>query len=158
MTNSVILISGAREHPDPSMATAALADYVLNSAPGHVIVRHGDCPGDTSVDQAVAEWIVACGEWLGVTADPMPADWDNCAADCPTDPGHRRKKKPGDTAHPGELDDYCPGAGPRRNGDMVRKLPSPRLLIAAPHGKSYGTRGCMRLATAAGIQIYEVTR
>jgi hypothetical protein len=86
----------------------------------------------------------------------MPADWDNCAADCPTDPGHRRTKKPGDTAHPGQLDDYCPSAGPRRNAGMLAKKKRPELLIAAPHGKSYGTRGCMKLARQAGIEVKEV--
>jgi hypothetical protein len=148
---TVIAISGAREHPDPFVATAALADYVLNIAPGPVIVRHGDCPGEKSVDQAVAEWIRQCGEWLGVTADPMPADWDHCAPNCL--PGHRRKKQPGDVAHPGQLDDYCPAAGPRRNAGLLAKLPQPELLIAAPHGASYGTRGCMKLAKAAGIRV-----
>ncbi|MFD1277375.1 hypothetical protein ACFQ51_52415 [Streptomyces kaempferi] len=91
MKTTVIAVTGAREHPDPSVVTAALADYVLNIAPGPVVVRHGDCPGKKSVDQAVAEWVAHCGAWLGVTADPMPADWDNCAADCP--PGHRRKSR-----------------------------------------------------------------
>ncbi len=156
MNTTVILISGAREHPDPHLATAALADYVLNVAPGPVIVRHGDCPSEQSVDQAVANWIRDCGEWLGVTADPMPAHWDNCAPNCPPDPGHRRRKKPGDTAHPGQLPDYCPGAGPRRNAGMLAKKERPELLIAAPHGRSYGTRGCMKLAADAGIRVVEV--
>lgn len=155
MKTTVIAVSGARQHPNPHVATAALADYVLNIAPGPVIVRHGDCPGKKSVDQAVAEWIRHCGEWLGVTEDPMPADWDHCTDDCPQ--GHRRKKQPGDVAHPGQLDDYCPSAGPRRNAAMVAKSPRAELLIAAPHGKSYGTRGCMKLADAAGIKIEQVS-
>lgn len=155
MKTTVIAVSGARQHPDPFVATAALADYVLNIAPGPVIVRHGACPGEQSVDQAVAEWIRHCGEWLGVTEDPMPADWDNCTDRCT--PGHRRTKKPGDTAHPGQLPDYCPAAGPLRNARMLGKQPTVALLIAAPHGASYGTRGCMTLAKAAGIRVIEVT-
>jgi hypothetical protein len=156
---TVIAVAGSREHPNPHVATAALADYVLNVAPGPVIVRHGDCPGEKSVDQAVAEWIRQCGEWLGVTEDPMPADWDNCAPGCPTTPGHRRVKKPGDTAHPGLLDDYCPGAGPRRNEAMTRKQPRPAWMLAFPEPSqpSYGTRNCMRLAEQAGIRVRTIT-
>lgn len=156
MTTTVIAVSGSRAHPNPQLAVYAVADYVLNIAPGPVIVRHGDCRGNKSVDQAVDEWITECGELLGVTADPMPADWDNCAATCPPVP-HRRQKCPGDVAHPGLLDDYCPGAGPRRNAGMLAKQERPQLLIAAPHGKSVGTRGCMKLAEKAGIEVHEVT-
>jgi hypothetical protein len=129
---TVVLVSGARVHPDPLAVTSYLADYVLNTAPGPVIVRHGDCPGPRSVDQAVANWVRDCGEWLGVTADPMPADWDHCT-------------------------DNCPAAGPRRNAAMVTKTPRAVLLIAAPHGTSYGTRGCMKLAERAGIDVWQVT-
>ncbi|MGW4825033.1 hypothetical protein ACWEP4_40525 [Streptomyces sp. NPDC004227] len=156
MQTTVIAVTGSREHPNPEIAAYAVADYVLNEAPGPVIVRHGACPGEQSVDQTVAQWIDECGELLGVTQDPMPADWDNCTPDCPADPGHRRRKKPGDTAHPGQLPDYCPDAGPRRNADMVAKQPQPAMVIAAPHGPSYGTRNCMRLAEAVGIRIVEV--
>lgn len=155
MKTTVIAVTGSREHPKPELAIYALADYVLNEAPGPVIVRHGDCPGEKSVDQAVAEWIRQRGEWLGVTADPMPADWDNCTDRCP--PGHRRRKRIGDTAHPGLLPDYCPAAGPLRNARMLGKQPQPRLLIAAPHGLSVGTTGCMKLAQAAGIRLTVVT-
>lgn len=156
MRTTVIAFSGSRGHPDTLAATAALADYVLNEPPGPVVVRHGACPGDTSIDQAVEEWVRACGTWLGVTTDPMPADWDHCTSNCPSTAGHRRRKPPGDTAHPGLLPDYCPSAGPRRNADMLTKQPPVELLIAAPHGKSYGTRGCMRLAEKAGIRVHEV--
>lgn len=155
MTTTVVLVSGARQHPNPLVATSALADYVLNTAPGPVIVRHGDCPGPKSIDQAVAEWIRQCGDWLGVTAEPMPADWDHCVDACPQ--GHQRKKMPGDIWHPGICDDYCPAAGPRRNAEMAAKLPRAELLIAAPHGASLGTRGCIRLAKRAGIRVIEVS-
>lgn len=156
MKTTVIAVTGSREHPDPLVVTSYIADYVINVATGPFTVRRGACPGEQSVDQAVAEWIRDCGEWLGVTADPMPADWDNCAPTCPPVP-HRRTKRPGDTAHPGLLDDYCPGAGPRRNTGMLAKQPKPELLLAAPHGPSVGTRGCMKLARAAGIDVREVS-
>jgi hypothetical protein len=149
---TVVIISGARWHPDPVVATSALAKYVLTEAPGWVIVRHGACPGFQSVDQAVHEWVRDCGEALGVLEDPMPADWDNCVATCPA--GHRIRKRYGDIEHPGKLDDYCPHAGPRRNRAMVTKDgPSPRRLIAAPYRASRGTRNAVRLAREVGIPI-----
>lgn len=155
MTTLVLLLAGSRELPEPGIVTETIADIVLNIAEGPVVVRHGACPGEKSADQAVSDWIKECGEWLGVTEDPMPADWDNCTSNCP--PGHRRIKKPGDTAHPGLLPDYCPAAGPRRNAAMIAKEPRAGWMLAFPHGASYGTRNCMRLAKAAGIKVSEVT-
>lgn len=114
----------------------------------HLTVVHGACPdgGDEFAD----EWALQ-NEQHGVSAERIPADWDECASNCPSASGHRRTKKPGDTAHPGLLDTYCPGAGPRRNAEAVRR--GADVCIAAPLGVSYGTRGCMRLAEAAGIPI-----
>lgn len=157
MKTLVILLAGGRDLPEPGIVSGTLADIALNIAEGPVVVRHGACPGKNSADQAAADWIRDCGEWLGVTEDPMPADWDHCADDCPT--GHRKVKKPGDVAHPGQLPDYCPTAGPRRNGAMVTKEPRAEWMLAFPDptGPSYGTRNCIRLAKAAGIEVREVT-
>lgn len=157
MKTLVILLAGGRDLPEPGIVSGTLADIALNIAEGPVVVRHGACPGKNSADQTAADWIRDCGEWLGVTEDPMPADWDHCTDDCPQ--GHRRMKKPGDTAHPGACDDYCPDAGPRRNADMVAKQPRADWMVAFPDptGPSYGTRNCMRLAKAAGIEVREVT-
>ncbi|MEV8638969.1 DUF2493 domain-containing protein [Streptosporangium sp. NPDC051023] len=47
------------------------------------------------------------------------------------------------------------GAGPRRNAAMVAL--GADLVIAAPQGRSLGTRDCMRRAAQAGIEIVEVT-
>ncbi|MFB7707948.1 hypothetical protein [Streptomyces sp. NPDC056105] len=159
MKTIVILLAGGRELTEPGVVTGTLADITLNIAEGPIIVRHGACPGGRSADQAASDWIKYCGEWLGVTEDPMPADWDTCAPNCPTGPGHRRRKKPGDTAHPGQLDDYCPSAGPRRNADMVNKQPRPEYMVAFPEPgqPNYGTQGCARLAEAAGIPVHQIT-
>lgn len=158
MSALVILLAGGRELPEPGIVAGTLADITFNIADGPIAVRHGACPGNRSADQAASEWINSVGNRHGVLEDPMPADWDHCAPDCPTKPGHRRRKKPGDTAHPGLLDDYCPTAGPRRNAAMVAKLPRPEWMVAFPDpvGPSYGTRNCMRLAAAAGIAVYEI--
>jgi hypothetical protein len=154
-----LLLAGARNLPEPGIVPGTLADIALNIADGPVVVRHGACTGPRSADQAASDWIRDCGARLGVTEDPMPADWDHCAPGCPTAASHRRRKRPGDTAHPGLLADYCPDAGPRRNGLMVAKLPRPVWMVAfpSPVGPSYGTRNCMRLAEAAGITVRRFT-
>jgi hypothetical protein len=155
---TVLLATGAREHPDTVRVTSMIAKYVLCEAPGLVIVRHGACPGPRSVDRAVHEWIRDCGESLGVTEDAMPADWDHCGPECPPYGilPHRVVKKLGDIFHPGQLDTYCPAAGPRRNRQMVDKQPRADLTISAPYGKSYGTRNCTDLAQSAGIPVRPV--
>jgi hypothetical protein len=152
---TAIILTGSRWHPNPQLALTELARYVLN-APGWVIVRHGACPGEKSIDQAVSEWAQDCKE-LGVIEDPMPADWDNCGPECPPGLEHRVMKLPGDIWHPGKEPDYCPYAGPRRNGEMVRRTdPRAALVIAAPHGMSKGTRNCIRQARVQGIPVHTV--
>jgi hypothetical protein len=159
MKIAVILLAGGRDLTEPGIVPGTLADIAFNIADGPVVVRHGACPGKKSADQAASHWITSIGIRYGVTEDPMPADWDNCAPNCPTNPGHRRMKKPGDIAHPGKLPDYCPGAGPRRNAGMVAKLPRPDYMIAFPEPgqPNYGTRNCMRLAEQAGIETRRFT-
>lgn len=156
---TVILLAGARELTEPGIVPGTLYDIRVNMLDGPIVIRHGACPGKTSADQAASDWINELGARYDITEDPMPADWDNCAANCPTDPGHRRRKKPGDVAHPGLLETYCPTAGPRRNAGMVAKVPRPAWMVAFPEPgqPNYGTRGCMRLAEKAGIRVYEIT-
>lgn len=149
----VLLVAGSRHLPYPEIVGPRIGNLAasLNGRP--LVVRHGACPGERSADTAAADWISAYGAPLGVTADPHPADWDHCAPECPTSPGHRRTKRPGDIHHPGLLSTYCPGAGPRRNIHMIHL--GADLMYAWPNGPSYGTRGCMRLARAAGIEVQE---
>jgi hypothetical protein len=152
----VILLAGGRELPEPGIVPGTLADIALNIAEGPVVIRHGACPGEHSADQAASDWITEYGIRYRVTEDPMPADWDHCDSQCP--PGHRRRKRPGDVAHPGVLADYCPHAGPRRNAQMVAKLPRPAWMVAFPDptGPSYGTRNCIRLAEQAGLTVHPI--
>lgn len=159
MTATVILLAGGRHLTEPGIVPATLYDIRVNILDGPIIVRHGACPGSTSADQAASDWINDLGSRYDISEDPMPADWDNCGPDCPTDPGHRRRKRPGDTAHPGLLETYCPAAGPRRNAAMVAKLPHPAWMVAFPEPgqPNYGTRNCAKLARAAGIAVHEIT-
>jgi hypothetical protein len=114
-----------------------------------LVVVHGACP--EGADAYAAVWAAEM-EALGfaVTGEAWPADWDHCAASCPSRP-HRRVKRPGDRVHPGVLDDYCPGAGPRRNAGMVGA--GARGLVAFPWGRSFGTWSCVRAAGAAGVPV-----
>lgn len=159
MKPTVILLMGSRNLTEPGVVAGTLADIAFNIAEGPVIVRHGACPGVNSADQNASDWINSIGNRHGILEDPMPADWDNCAPNCPRPEGHRRTKRPGDTAHPGQLPDYCPGAGPRRNAAMVAKHPRPECGIAFPEPgqPNYGTRNCTRLAEAAGIPVKQIT-
>ncbi|MFJ5644094.1 hypothetical protein [Streptomyces sp. NPDC093223] len=156
---TVILLAGGRELTEPGIVPATLYDLRVNVLDGPIIVRHGACPGETSADQAASDWINEIGWRYGITEDPMPADWDHCAPNCPTAPGHRRRKKPGDVAHPGLLPDYCPAAGPRRNHAMTIKAPQPTwaLMFPEPGQPNYGTNNCARLAEAAGIPTKRIT-
>lgn len=113
-----------------------------------LVLRHGACP--EGFDALADAWALA----RGLMPERCPAAWDSCAWDCPKT-AHRIRKRPGDRLHPGMLPDYCPGAGPRRNARMVGL--GADLMIAAPLGRSYGTRGCMRLARAAGIPVRVIT-
>lgn len=159
MNATVILLAGARHLTEPGIVPGSLYDIAVNIAEGPVVIRHGACPGKKSADQTASEWINSLGSRYGITEDPMPADWDHCAPNCPADPGHRRRKKPGDVAHPGLLETYCPSAGPRRNAGMVAKLPRAAWMVAFPEPgqPNYGTRNCVRLAEAAGITIHRFT-
>lgn len=155
MKITVILLAGARHLTEPGIVSATLADIAFNIADGAFTVRHGACPGEKSADQTASDWINSIGNRYGVLEDPMAADWDRCAPNCPAAPGHRRRKKPGDTAHPGLLETYCPSAGPRRNAGMIAKLPRPDYMLAFPEPgqPNYGTRNCARLAEQAGITV-----
>ena len=53
------------------------------------------------------------------------------------------------------LDGPWPGAGPRRNGRMLREF-RPTLVIAFPMAKSRGTWDCVRQAERAGIRTIVV--
>jgi hypothetical protein len=159
MNATVILLAGARHLTEPGIVPGTLFDLAVNIIDGPITVRHGACPGPNSADQTASNWINSIGNRYGLLEDPMPADWDHCAPNCPTTAGHRRRKKPGDTAHPGLLPDYCPAAGPRRNGAMVAKKPTPEWMLAFPEPgqPNYGTRNCIRLAEQAGIPTRRFT-
>lgn len=143
-----VLGTGSRDLADRGLVWGFLDALAVEFAPRRIVLVHGDCP--TGFDQIADGWAAA----RGFGRESYRADWDSCAWDCPR-AAHRRRKRFGDTAHPGMLDDYCPSAGPRRNALMVGL--GADVCVAAPLGRSFGTRGCMRLAEAAGIPVRRVT-
>jgi hypothetical protein len=147
-----LLVAGSRYATGRLTVWRAIDEYA-RPRDWRIVLRWGECPD--GVDRLVGEYAEYYAD-RGLVADPMAADWDHCAPSCPNGPGHRRFKREGDTAHPGLLDDYCPGAGPRRNKAMVAKRPVADQMIGLTLGASYGTRGCMRLAKAAGITVTEI--
>lgn len=149
----VLLVTGSRDLPDPSIVGPAITEMILDVplTVSRLIIRHGDCPGENSADQAATAWAERNATTFGVELQCRPAKWDLCAADCSST--HRRVKKRGDIFHPGEKDTYCPAAGPRRNGEMIAEDPRPNRVLAFPTGQSYGTYNCMTQAKHAGIPV-----
>lgn len=156
MTPFRLLVAGSRECRSEEGVFRAL-NYVVTARlprPNHpLLVMHGACP--EGVDYFAHAWAVSLAEheFYQVAVDPQPADWDCCTASCRL--GHRKQKRPGDMVHPGRLDDYCPSAGPRRNSIMVGRGHDLMLAMPGP-GLSMGTRGCMKMAKRAGIEILEM--
>ena len=153
-----LAVTGSRHHTDLRLIREALTTAIHAAPAGRdVTVRHGACP--TGADTLAAYLLDRHRRFddvfnRAVLERAVPADWDHCADDCSPEP-HRVKKLPGDRHHPGDLDDYCPGAGPRRNTLLVDGA---HLLLAFPLGLSYGTRNCMKAARAAGVPVRPVAR
>lgn len=151
-----ILVTGSRDWDNIDAVVSAINAAIGNTADDEIVVVHGACP--RGVDQITAEYCEAVAyirrSEKRLTIETHPADWDNCAADCK--PGHRVRKKPGDTLHPGKCDDFCPDAGPRRNAYMVSL--GADICLAFPLPGSRGTRNCMRLARQAGIDVKPIAR
>lgn len=120
------LFTGSRHHRGKAAIWAAL-DAVHADHPDMLLV-HGACypPEDEhgSRPHRSADWLAHL--WAiarGVPEEPHPADWAR----------------------------HGPAAGPIRNAEMVN-LGADECL-AAPLGRSPGTRGCAHLAQAAGIPV-----
>lgn len=59
--------------------------------------------------------------------------------------------------YPANWDLHGNAAGPIRNQRMVDLRPPADVLVAAPLGKSPGTRDCMARARKAGIRVVDIT-
>lgn len=102
----------------------------LETSPdAEIVFVHGACL--TGVDAYVDTFVP---EREGLTIERHPADWYTHDENC----YHYAFRGRG-----------CPAAGPRRNKLMVDL--GADVCLAFPMGKSAGTRGCVKLAEAAGI-------
>lgn len=156
-----VAVSGSRT----GFGADFVADHLteLDEERGGIFCRHGACP--RGVDAHTQAWGDKVYAATGRTVvEGVPADWDNCGPECPPRP-HRFIKRLGDVDHPGLLDDYCPGAGPRRNRELLLRAPKPRLALvfigackrprcrlSGPHG-SHGATGTALLAEGFGIPV-----
>lgn len=140
MTLLRVLVTGARRWSDADVLGDALSECwhdALQLGADGITVVHGGAPG---ADTLAGLWAVA-NQGLGVIAEPHPAVWSSCAAEC--GPSHRRRRRDGS--------EYCPTAGHRRNQLMVDM--GAAVCLAFPLDASTGTRDCMRRAWSAGIQV-----
>lgn len=143
-----ILVTGSRDWSDTTAIGEALSEAIRPVWHDRdVVIVHGACP--TGADQMAHEW----AETFGVIAERHPADWDHCTDTCPQ--GHRRRKRAGDSVHPGLLETYCPSAGPRRNRELVAL--GADLALAFIKGGSRGASHTALLAERSGIQTRRFT-
>jgi len=149
-----ILVAASRSWPlDRAHTIARALDAAYDRALQGRGLRRWDDPPTTLVSghcpdggDAIAE---AYADYLGWRIEEHPALWDDCGPGCPAKP-HRIRRRPGDTAHPGVADTYCPKSGPRRNSLMVSL--GADQAVAFPLGKRWsGTRDCGTKAERAGI-------
>lgn len=135
-----LLVTGSRYYPAERSAIVRriLLPYLAGITPANrheYVLRHGDGrPNRDAVGSVTSglDWIAA-DIWSkeGGVLDAMPADWGT----------------------------YGDVAGPVRNKEMVRKDPKPDVCVGFPwfseYSRSAGTKGCMYLASKAGISTWE---
>lgn len=111
---------------------------------GRLGILHGDCKtGADALAQAFADRV-------GWPTRRRAADWDTCTEQCPPPAGHRVRRFNGS--------EYCPWAGPRRNGAVAQEAvwldALGALAFLAPTAS--GTRGAVTLLEAAGVKVHPV--
>jgi hypothetical protein len=133
MTARVILVTGARDWPDPRRVAEVL-DHAAGQAGGPLRLLVGDAPGADSHARAWAKQ-------HGVPVEVVPARWDEMA-------GEGRPRR---------------AAGPERNRAMLDRLDraeAERLVLAFHddlHCRSTGTRHCTSEARRRGYPVALVT-
>lgn len=146
-----ILFTGSRywgRNPGEEAQVVRLLVYLRDHAPPGTVAVHGGCPTGLDALVDLVWW------WsFGLPVEQWPADWDSCGRGCPADGGaHRVTKKPGDLVHPGDLGEYCPVAGPRRNTDMALTVPDRCYAFYGPFSK--GSKGCADAAAHRGVPTW----
>ncbi|MFI6296811.1 SLOG family protein [Nonomuraea sp. NPDC050790] len=148
-----LLITGSQTWTDEQQVRAAIAWVAYRHGPENVTLVEGCAVGaDELAEQVGLSW------GGGLIVEHHPADWGTCLPDCP--PDHRRTRRDGTT--------YCPGAGLRRDAEMVGlgadycaafidPCAKPRCRKPKPHG-SHGASHTARLAEKAGIPVRRYER
>lgn len=142
-----LLVTGSRDWDDEQPLHTTFAQVVADHGLGYVTVVHGHCRqgADELADRVAAV--------MGLKVERHAADWEPCAPTCK--PGHRRTRRDGST--------YCPGAGLRRDAEMVDLGATLCLALINPcvqkgcrrhevHG-SHGASHTADLAQRAGIPV-----
>jgi hypothetical protein len=131
----IVVVTGGREWDNERVVYEALTTH---TNPNTIVVE-GECRG---LDKQVAK----VARRLGLTVDPMPAEWRKHIGypDTTTECRCNEWRK----AH-----SYCGFAGPRRNRQMLDK--GPRLVLSFHHNltESRGTRDCVDEAIRRGIPV-----
>lgn len=136
-----ILITGSRDWTDVFLIERALMEaFVDLGCDTSTILVEGGAKG---ADLLAAEL------WRGPlrrgVVEEHPADWENCAPWCKL--SHRRRRPDAD----GNMVDYCPSAGIRRNQMMVNL--GADVCLAFIKDNSRGASHAAKCAEKAGIPV-----
>jgi hypothetical protein len=127
-----VLVTGSRDWLDEALVENSLSEVAAEF--GKFLLVQGDCP--TGADAIAKAWAIRSN----YPHKDFLADWDSpCGDDC----CHVRYRRNGDG--------YYSCAGHVRNQKMADF--GAELCLAFPLGKSPGTRGMMRIAKKAGIEV-----
>jgi hypothetical protein len=128
-----ILITGSRDYTDYDTISRGMVvaiETLIAKFPDDMTITfvHGAAPGaDTLADRfAKSARKFLMSKGYQVDIEPHPADWPS----------------------------FGKGAGPKRNKEMV-DLGADICIAFFSHPDSKGTRGCVSLAKAAGIEVLE---
>lgn len=151
-TTMRVLVTGSRGWDDTETIWGALDAVAAEAAAAgatELVVVHGNHRPPMkngryrlqSADHLADMWANRSAHPLPVRAEQHSAKWTQCVPECR--PGHRKRRPDGST--------YCPGAGLRRNAEMVA-LGADRALAFIING-SPGSTNCAMLAERAGIPV-----
>lgn len=151
-----LLVTGSRAMPYRIEVMNAISEWYIKQDEIDITLLHGDCehPPLERIENAerylpqykertmwsVDKLALEVAQRFGWKHEAHPADWyGGCDDGC-----YHRKYTNG----------FCPAGGPKRNKLMVDQLdPETDVVLGFPYGKSNGTRGCIKLAQKAGINV-----
>lgn len=127
MNDFRVLVTGSRAWPSQLAVSNALAEVLRDLQPGGTLTVVHGACR-TGADWHAHRWCLhAHRDDVDVQEEQHPADWQRLGR----------------------------SAGYRRNAEMIAL--GAQLALAFPHGRSRGTRHCMKLAHTAGIPLRIIT-